>query len=261
MNTLHLDQIVRAVMFAGVRIGGLLVFAPFFGSESIAWPIKAGFTAFLTALLYPAYAGLRLTGDAWGWVGVVGGEVLIGLLLGLSLQFIFDAAGLAGQIVGLQTGFSLVNILDPQTQVDTPVFSVFHQMIALLIFLQLNVHHWLLRGLAASFAYLPAGAESGFGSTAGWGLAGTLLRAASAIWLVGLQIAAPVMVATMLVDIAMGFLGKASPQLPVLFFGLSLKSLLGLTVLVGTLALWPRLFERHFAAAVGLGEHWLHLAR
>ena len=57
----------------------------------------------------------------------------------------------------MQAGFSLVSILDPQTQADSPVISTFIQLITLVIFLQLNVHHWLLRGLAASFAYLPPG--------------------------------------------------------------------------------------------------------
>ena len=62
---------------------------------------------------------------------------------------------MAGQILGFQLGYSLVNVIDPQTQVDTPVLSVFHQAVVLLLFLQLGVHRWLLRGLAKSFEYLP----------------------------------------------------------------------------------------------------------
>jgi len=81
------------------------------------------------------------------------------------------------------------------------------------------------------------------------------------VWLVGLQIAAPVVVATLLADLALGFMGKVSPQLPVLFFGLSIKTLLGMAVLVGTLALWPRIFEKQFTLAIATGERLLHLAR
>ena len=62
------------------------------------------------------------------------------------------------QILGVQMGYSLINILDPQTQVDTTVVAVFHQMVAFLLFLQLNVHHWILRGIASSFEYLSPGA-------------------------------------------------------------------------------------------------------
>ena len=84
-------------------------------------------------------------------------EALIGMLLGLAVQFVFEAAQLAGQVMGMQVGYGLVNILDPNTQVDTPVLSVFSQTMAMLIFLQLGVHRWLVRALAASFTYLPAG--------------------------------------------------------------------------------------------------------
>lgn len=256
METLHLETLVAAVMFAGVRIGGLMLFAPFLSSGSMPVQVKAGLTVALTALLYPVYGAARLGADALGWVQVFTGEVVVGLLLGLTLQFILEAAQMAGQILGVQAGFSLVTLFDPQTQADTPVIATFNQLVALLIFLQFNVHHWLLRGLAASFAYLPPGSV-----VLNLGVTTSLLRAAGAIWLVGLQIAAPVVVATMLIDVTLGFLAKASPQIPILFLGLSIKTVVALTILSGTLILWPRLFEHHFAAAISLGERLLHLAK
>jgi flagellar biosynthetic protein FliR len=256
METLHLEALVAAVMFAGVRIGGLMLFAPFLSSGSMPVQVKAGLTVALTALLYPVYGAVQLQTGALGWVRVLTGEVVVGLLLGLTLQFILEAAQMAGQILGVQAGFSLVTLFDPQTQADTPVISTFNQLVALLIFLQFDVHHWLLRGLAASFAYLPPGSVA-----LNLGVTTSLLKAAGGIWLVGLQIAAPVMVATMLVDVTLGFLAKASPQIPILFLGLSIKTAVALIVLSGTLVLWPRLFEHHFAAAISLGERLLHLAK
>jgi flagellar biosynthetic protein FliR len=256
METLHLETMVAAVMFAGVRIGGLMLFAPFLSSGSMPVQVKAGLTVALTALLYPVYGAVRLESSALGWVQVCTGEVVVGLLLGLSLQFIMEAAQMAGQILGVQAGFSLVSILDPQTQADSPVISTFIQLVTLLIFLELNVHHWLLRGLAASFAYVPPGSV-----VLNLGVATALLRAAGAIWLVGLQIAAPVVLATLLIDVTLGFLAKSSPQIPILFLGLSIKTVVAMTILSGTLILWPRLFEHHFAAGISLGERLLHLAK
>jgi flagellar biosynthetic protein FliR len=256
METLHLEAIVAAVMFAGVRIGSLMLFAPFLSSGSMPVQVKAGLTVALTALLYPVYGAARLETSALGWVQVCTGEVVVGLLLGLSLQFIMEAAQMAGQILGVQAGFSLVSILDPQTQADSPVISTFIQLVTLLIFLELNVHHWLLRGIAASFAYLPPGSV-----VLNLGVTTALLRAAGAIWLVGLQIAAPVLVATLLIDVTLGFLAKSSPQIPVLFLGLSVKTVVALTILAGTLIFWPRLFEHHFAAGISQGERLLHLAK
>jgi len=256
METLHLETIVAAIMFAGLRVGGLMLFAPFLSSGSIPAPVKAGLTVALTALLYPVYGAVQLESSGLGWVQICVGEVVVGLLLGLTLQFILEAAQMAGQILGVQAGFSLVSILDPQTQADTPVISTFIQLITLLIFLELNVHHWLLRGLAASFAYLPPGSV-----IVNQKIASGLLRAAGVIWLVGLQIAAPVVVATLLIDVTLGFLAKSSPQIPILFLGLSIKTVVAMTILSGTLILWPRLFEHHFAASISLGERLLRLAR
>jgi len=256
MPILHLETVIAGAVFAGVRIGSLLLFPPFLGSEAIAAPVKAGLTVALTALLWPVYGPLAVQVDAVGWLRVVSGEIIVGLLLGLSLQFVFEAVQFAGQVMGIQAGFSLITLLDPQTQADTPVLSVFSQLLVLLIFFRLNVHHWLLRGLAASFAYVPPGS-----ALAGRGVGLGLLQAAGGIWLAGLQMAAPVLAATLVADVALGFLGKASPQLPVVFVGLSVKTVAGLAVLAGAVSLWPRIFEKEFPAAVGWGERLLHLAK
>ncbi|MBZ5573063.1 MAG: flagellar biosynthetic protein FliR [Acidobacteriia bacterium] len=256
MGTLNLESMVSAAMFIGVRVSGLMLFMPFLSSPGFPSPVKAVLTLAVTALLYPVHRPELPGSGALGWVGVVSGELMVGMLLGLAVQFVIEAAQMAGHILGVQAGYSLVTLLDPQTQADTPVMATFNQLVALLIFLQLNVHHWLLRGLAASFTYLPPGsALSNLKAGAG------LLRAAGGIWLVGVQIAAPVVVATVLVDVSLGFLAKASPQMPVLFVGLSIKTVLSLVVFAGTLALWPRLLEHRFAAGIVLGERLLHLAR
>lgn len=256
MGTVQLDHLITAIVFVGVRIGGVMIFPPFFGSSGIPLQMKTGLTLALTALLFPVAGVVAVQSGMLGWVRLVANEMVIGLMLGMVMQFVFEAAQFAGTMVGVQTGFSLITLLDPQTQADTPVMAIFQQMIVLLIFFQLNVHHWLLRGLAASFNYLPPGVSLTH-SLAG----AALLQSAGSIWLVGLEIAAPVIVATVVADIALGFLGKASPQLPVVLVGLSVKNILGLVVLASSFALWPRLFEHHFAAAIRSGERLLHLAK
>jgi flagellar biosynthetic protein FliR len=256
MNSLHLDQILAAAVFVGARVSGLMVFCPFLGSTAIPIPLRAGLTLLITALLYPLHGPLQLDLQSWQWAGIALSEVVIGLLLGLAATFMMEAPLMAGQILGVQMGYSLATLFDPQTQADTPVMAEFHRLAALLIFLQLNVHHWLLRAVVRSFAYLPAGA-----ALASFGATSVLLHAASGIFLAGLQIAAPGLAATLVTDVALGFLGKASPQLPVLFIGLAVKNLLGLAMLIGILAYWPQSFSGRFAQSVALGERLLHLAR
>ena len=251
-----LERVIAQAVFVGVRIGMLMVFAPFFGSLGIPARVKAGLTVAITALLYPVYAPRAFDFNGLTWCRIVAGEVVVGLILGLTLTFVFEGAELAGQVLGFQIGFSLVNVIDPQTQVDTPVLSTFHQLVVLLLFLQLGVHHWLLRGLAKSFEYLPPGVPSATRAATE-----ELLHAAGAMLVIAVQIAAPALIATVLADIVLGLIGKASPQLPVLFMGLSVKALVGFLVLAGALRYWPVLMERYFLRALQTMEHLWHLAR
>ncbi len=255
MGTLELETMIAGAVTVGLRVSGILVFAPFLGSTSIPPRVKGGLAFALTLLLYPVCGQHLDFAVPWNWLHVVVGETALGLLIGLAANLVFEAVQMAGTILGVQMGYSLVNLIDPQTQVETPVMALFHQMIVMLIFLHLNVHHWLLRAVARSYTYLPAGSAFPTGLSIG-----TLVQAAGSIWLVGIQIAAPAMAATVMADFALAFLGKASPQLPVMIIGISMKSMLGMLALIGSLAYWPCLFENQFSRSIALCERMLRLA-
>lgn len=255
-NGFSLQLLIAAAVFVGARVSGLMVFCPFLSSDAIPLRLKAVITVIITALLYPLLAPLRLDLQSWQWVGVSLSELIIGLMLGLTANFMMESPMMAGQILGVQMGYSLATLFDPQTQADTPVLGEFHRLAALMIFLQLDVHHWLLRAIVRSFNYLPAGT-----SAATYATVTGLLHASGGIFLAGVQIAAPGIVATLVADVALGFLGKASPQLPVLFIGLAVKNLLGLVVLTVVIAYWPHSFSDRFADSISLGERLLHLTR
>jgi len=250
-----LDLMLYRAFPIALRVGGFMSFAPFLGSISVPARIKAAFTLTLTALLYPICNVPQFVLTPFGWTRLALAELTLGLALGLCLQFVIEGALLAGQLASFQFSFSLVNIIDPQTNVDTPVLSIFHQLLALLLFLQLNFHHWLLRGLVKSFVYVPVG--SIVISTA---VMKELLRAAGGMWLIGLQIATPVLLATLLLDVTVAFLSKASPQMPAIFLSIPLKSLIGYAVLAIAIGMWPGIFEKQFALALGWSERLLHLA-
>ncbi|MGH9741680.1 MAG: flagellar biosynthetic protein FliR [Candidatus Acidiferrum sp.] len=250
-----LQQIIFRIAAISLRVGGLMSFAPFIGDASIPVRIKAVFTLAITALLYPICPIPQVALTLVGLGRLVISEAVLGLGMGLCLQFIFEGAVMAGQLAGFQFAFSLVNIIDPQTNVDTPVLSVFHQLFALLLFLQFNVHHWLLRGISKSFEYVPVGSV-----VVGLPAVKELFRDAGGLWLVGVQIATPILLSTMLIDVAVGFLSKASPQMPAILFSIPVKSLLGYAILAMIVSLWPVFFERQFAVALGWSERLLHLA-
>ena len=251
-----LETVVGRVLLVGARVSALMVFAPFLASATIAPRIKAGFTVALTALLYPAVAGdLPTLSGARGWQ-IAGGEFLVGLIMGITLQFVFEGVELAGQIVGFQVGHSLANVINPLSDAETPILANFYQAVALLIFLQMDVHHWVLRGLAKSFQYCPPGMV-----VANPVMAEQVWRAAGGMLVMAVQIAIPTLLATILIDISLGFLGRASPQLPVLFVGISVKSVVAFLVIMGTLRFWPGLLEKYFGQALATSEQLMHLAR
>src|ERR1041384_773517 len=243
---LSIAELLTGPLVVGLRVSGLMLFAPFFSHVSVPPRMRAVLVIVITAVLYPACATKIGIITLSQWPGVVARELIIGIAIGVSTNFVFEAAQMAGQILGVQMGYSLINILDPQTQVDTTVMAVFHQMIAFLLFLQLNVHHWILRGIASSFEYLTPASVS-----MSRGLSAELFHGIAGVFETGLQIAAPVMAATLIADVILGFLGKASPQMPLMLLGPALKSMLGVGLLVTVIRYWPALFQRYFTESVG----------
>jgi flagellar biosynthetic protein FliR len=248
------ETTLARVLVVAARVSALMVFVPFFSSATISPRIKAGITVFLTALLYPAVSAFLPLAGPRVWQ-VVGGEFVVGLALGMMLQFVFEGVELAGQVVGFQVGHSLANLINPLSEADTPLLANFYQAVAVLILLQLDVHHWLLRGLAKSFQYCPPGTV-----VASPLLAEQVWRAAGGMLVIAVQVAIPTLLATLLIDVALGFLGRASPQLPVLFVGISVKTVVAFLVLVGTLRFWPGMLERYFGEALAMSERLMHLA-
>lgn len=239
-----------------LRVGGLLTFAPFLGDRGVPSRVKAGLAVALTALLVPVVASRPVPLAAFDWARMAMSEALVGLLMGLCLQVVFEGMQFAGQLSGIQIGLSLATLFDPQSAADSPVLSVFYNLVALLIFLECNVHHWLLRAVERSFEYLPAG-EMVVSEL----LTRQFVHVVGALFVLGIQIAAPVLVATMLMDLVLGFLSKASPTIPALLMGVPVKNLTGLALLGAACSLWPAMLERRFAFAIGAAEKMLRLAR
>ncbi len=107
MDSLPLDQLVAAAVFIGARVSGLMVFCPFLGSNAIPARLKAALALLITAVLYPLHGPMQLDLHSWQWAGIVLSEVVIGLMLGLTANFLMEAPMLAGQILGVQMGYSL----------------------------------------------------------------------------------------------------------------------------------------------------------
>src|SRR5438445_7752336 len=107
IEALHFEDLVAAAVFTGARVSGLMAFCPFLGSDAVPLPVKAGLTLLLTVVLHPLHGPAALALGSWQWARVALGEAMIGLLLGLVANFLFESALMAGQILGVQIGYSL----------------------------------------------------------------------------------------------------------------------------------------------------------
>ena len=253
---ISLLRILSSVMVIGLRVSGLMLFAPFFGSAVIPPRIKVVLIIAITAVLYPVYSPHLPAASMSHWPALVASETVIGIAMGVATNVVFEAAQMAGQLLSVQMGYSLVNILDPSTQVESTVIAFFHQSMAMLIFLGLDVHHWILRAVANSFDYLPPGS-----ATLNPMFVQALFRDGAIVLVLGVQIAAPVLSATLLADVVLGLLGKASPQMPLMLLGPAVKSMLGVLVFGVTMRFWPHMFEQYFSESIAYAEHLMHLAR
>jgi flagellar biosynthesis protein FliR len=168
---------------------------------------------------------------------------------GLTLALLSEMLLFAGQIVGLQFSFSLVNLMDPTTNTQTPLMGELFQLMGTLVVIAAGLDRILLASVVRSFRAVPLGH---FALTQA--SAAGIVRAAAGIFLAGVELAAPVLAATMLVEIAISLMGKLSPQLPVMNLTVPVKTITGLLILAGSLALWPRFVEARFASLLDFAE-------
>ena len=239
---------LSAMTLALVRVSGMVAFAPFFSSDAIPVRAKAVFAGAVAFLLAPLVAALPHAHTELSLAALLG-ELAVGLVYGLSLALLSEMLIFAGQIVGLQFSFSLVNLLDPTSSIQTPLLGELFQLLGVLVIIAAGLDRILLASMVRSFRAVPLGAYALQPTSA---LA--IVQAASGVFLAALELAAPVLAATMLVEMAIALMGKLSPQLPVMSLSVPLKTLTGFVVLTGALALWPRFVEARFAGLLDMAE-------
>ena len=235
-------QYLTAGLLVMIRLSGLMVFAPLFSSAAIAPRIKAGFVIAMTVLLTPAVAAipnLKIALDARSILGELG----VGLVFGLSLMLLNEALMFAGMLLGMQFSFSLVNLMDPNSMIDTPVLGQMLSWLGILVIIGAGLDRSLLAAVVRSFRTVPVGQAVIVAKT---GMA--LAMMAGGIFLAGLQLAAPVIAASLAVEVTISLVGRLSPQLPAMVMSIPLKTMVSYAVLIGSLAVWPGWIERHFVA-------------
>ncbi len=209
-----------------VRIGGVLLAAPFFSHNSI--PVRV--RIFFAVLLAYALSGL-IPGELPPYANTTVGmaiavliEAVTGLAIGFAGQLIFWAVTFAGEIIGFQIGLSLAQAFDPGSNGQVNPLGRFLSLTFLLCFLLVDGHHQIMRALIGSFQVVPlAGAQVAAAGPYLISWTGGFLATA-------LRLSAPFLVTIALVDTALALFSRVVPQADLFSIGIPLKLLLGLIV-------------------------------
>jgi flagellar biosynthetic protein FliR len=167
------------------------------------------------------------------------------MVIGFIAALAFAAVQLAGELMDITMGLSMINVLDPMTNTQMPVMGNFLYILSLLIFFSINGHHMLLQAVMDSYALVPLGTAA-LTTT----LSQALVGMATNLFIIGFKIAAPVLAAVFLTTVALGILNRAVPQMNVFVIGMPVQLAMGLFMVMVALPLYVSFLQVLFR---GLG--------
>jgi flagellar biosynthetic protein FliR len=228
VNAADISQWVSRLWWPILRIGGFVLTAPIASEATIPGPVKIALSlglAFIMAPLAPVPAGLSIFSGAGALAAVQ--ELLIGIAIGMIVQLAFEALTFAGQSVSMTMGLGFATLVDPQHGADTPVLGQLFTIFGTLAYLAVNGHLVLIGALAMSFKTLPIGAANVDGNLL-WAVAVWGAR----VFETGLLIALPAVIALVVVNLALGVVTRAAPQLNLFGVGFTITLMSGFLVLI-----------------------------
>lgn len=257
-----LPPLLLALALGAARAVPIVWLVPAFGGRDLPIAVRLGMGLVLASLGLPhllpgAAAGALAASGPLAWLLVAAREALIGAAVGLVVSFIFRAAEAAGGLADVLRGASLGEILSPASGTRTSPIGALYLLAATVIFLELGGLGRLAGALARSYEALPigGGASAGVSVATVRSAAGLVLSASAKLIESAIGLAAPVIVALLLADVALGFVGRITPAAPIYFVAMPLKALLGVGVvllglgaleaaLVAGMPAWMRLAEQ-----------------
>jgi flagellar biosynthesis protein FliR len=230
---IHLDLQSFLLLFFLIfaRLASALSLVPFLGGPSVPSQVKVGLSAIMASVLYPALAqgAGPLPGSPLIYFGLLGKELLVGLMLGFVSQLIFFGVQIAGIVIDTQRGLNQITYLAPQLPGNVSALGNLQFQASIVLFLSIGGHLLFLRTLAHSFQVVPLLQMPHL--AAGWlPVATEFVRISASALLIGAQLCAPVVLTIFLVDVAFASIGKVASSLRISNDANVAKSWIGLAV-------------------------------
>lgn len=218
---------IAAFLWPFVRMLALISTSPIFGEKPVTRQVKVGLAALLSIAIGPTLGTMPAVPlVSAGGIWILLQQVLIGAAMGFTIRLVFAAVQSTGDYVGLQMGLSFASFFDPASGGNTMVLSRLLNLFAILIFLAVDGHLMVIATLAESFHTLPI-ADAPLAAS-GWHF---LVLAGANVFSAGLMLALPLVAALLTLNLAMGILNRASPQLSIFAVGFPLTLLGGIMML------------------------------
>jgi flagellar biosynthesis protein FliR len=216
-----------------LRLGAAFAMSPLLAATAIPRIVRVLLVVGLSAALVEALPlqplHASLVDQPGELIAAAVTELALGASLGLGIQLALGAFRFAGSLLDVQAGFSMVQVFDPMSNTRGAVITTALDQLGVLLFFLLNVHHVLLRGLAWSIERFPLGRAWPIGTAVA-----PLLKQVGSMFVLGLALAAPVVFALLLVELALAVLAHSLPQMNMLVLGFPIKIVVGMIAL----ALW-----------------------
>ncbi|MCX7856692.1 MAG: flagellar biosynthetic protein FliR [Deltaproteobacteria bacterium] len=208
------------------RVLSILWLVPLLSSRSVSMMFKAGFSLIVSLAVFeyvpfeaPEYRSISL-------LEVIFKEILLGLSISFIIRLIFSSVYAAGEVLALQTGLGFARFMDPTMMAQVSVIESFKNLLAVIIFLTIDAHHILIRGLVRTFDEIPLGIFK-----VNSNMFGLLAELTGRVFVLSLKIGAPVIVVLLIVELMLGLLARMVPQMNIFMEGLPLKILITFVVL------------------------------
>jgi flagellar biosynthetic protein FliR len=224
-----LPALAAAYLLVFARIGTMIMLLPGFGEMSVPVRVRLALALLLTAVFLPlhreAYAiDLRATGPV---LMMLGQEMLIGAVLGMTARLTISALNVAGAVVAQQMGLGFVSAVDPTQGQQNVIVGNFLTLVGVTLIFATDLHHLVIAALNDSYRLFAPGEMLPFGD-----IAALVTKTVSAAFRVGIQLSAPFLVFGLLFNVGLGVLSRLMPQMQVFFVGMPLSILLGFLMLL-----------------------------
>jgi flagellar biosynthetic protein FliR len=228
-------------MLVLVRVSVILLMLPLFSASQVNFMVRFGLGLAVTFIVWHVVPPIAVL-DLGGLTAAVFAQTFIGFVFGFVAFLVFVGIQYAGEVMDLQVGFSIVNVINPLTSQTVSVLGEFQLALASLIYLTANAHHALFAGLAGSFNLVPLPFVS-----IGAGLENDIMGFFGQAFFMVFQIAGPIGIALFLTNIGLALMARVAPQLNVFAVGFPLQIMIGLTMMIISLPLLEVVLPQVFA--------------